>query len=154
MNTSPHPDRPILIVEDSPEDLYTLQRLLRASGLARPILHCEDGDSALNLLFRRGEHGRAPRPAVILLDLNLPGTDGREVLMTLKQHPHLKQIPIIVLSTSSARQDVERSYRMGANSYITKSVNYDGFAHAIQVLVDYWFEVSLLPDLRIIHEQE
>jgi CheY-like chemotaxis protein len=139
------PNQPILLVEDSPEDFETTERAFRKSGLKNPILRCADGDEALDFLFRRGSHAGAPRPGVILLDLNLPGTDGREVLTEIKADPDLKQIPVIVLTTSSDDRDVSACYRAGANSYVQKPVDLDGFMQAIERLNDYWFEVVILP---------
>jgi len=140
--------QPILLVEDSPEDFETTERAFRRSGLKNPIYRCADGDDALDYLHRRGQYSdpaKAPRPGVILLDLNLPGTDGREVLSEIKQDPNLKQIPVIVLTTSKDERDIEVCYRCGANSYIQKPVDLDGFMKAIERLNDYWFEVVILP---------
>jgi CheY-like chemotaxis protein len=140
--------QPILLVEDSPEDFETTERAFRRSGLNNPIYRCVDGDEALDYLHRRGAYtdpGTAPRPGVILLDLNLPGTDGREVLSEIKNDPTLKQIPVIVLTTSKDERDVEVCYSCGANSYIQKPVDLDGFMKAIERLNDYWFEVVILP---------
>jgi two-component system response regulator len=139
------PTQPILLVEDSPEDFETTQRAFRRSGLKNPILRCADGDEALDFLFQRGSHADAPRPGVILLDLNLPGTDGREVLAELKASDDLKQIPVIVLTTSSDERDVQACYKAGASSYIQKPVDVEGFMKAIERLNDYWFEVVILP---------
>ena len=145
MPDSPSPSQPILLVEDSPEDFETTQRAFRRSGLKNPIFRCSDGDDALDFLFRRGDHADAPRPGVILLDLNLPGTDGREVLAEMKSDPELRQIPVIVLTTSSDERDVSACYSAGASSYIQKPVDLDGFMRAIERLNDYWFEVVILP---------
>jgi CheY-like chemotaxis protein len=142
------PSQPILLVEDSPEDFETTQRAFRRSGLKNPIFRCADGDEALDFLFRRGRHAGAPQPGVILLDLNLPGTDGREVLSEIKADPELKQIPVIVLTTSSDDRDVAACYKAGANSYIQKPVDLDGFMRAIERLNDYWFEVVILPKVQ------
>ena len=142
------PTQPILLVEDSPEDFETTQRAFRRSGLKNPIYRCVDGDEALEFLHRRGRYAEpdtAPRPGVILLDLNLPGTDGREVLAEIKKDPNLQKIPVIVLTTSKDERDVEVCYRCGANSYIQKPVDLDGFMKAIERLNDYWFEVVILP---------
>jgi CheY-like chemotaxis protein len=139
------PNQPILLVEDSPEDYVTTERAFRRSGLKNPIFRCADGDEALDFLFRRGRHADAPQPGVILLDLNLPGTDGRDVLAEIKADPELKQIPVIVLTTSSDDRDVAACYKAGANSYIQKPVDLDGFMRAIERLNDYWFEVVILP---------
>jgi CheY-like chemotaxis protein len=135
-------------VEDSPEDFETTERALRKSGLKNPIFRCADGDEALDFLHRRGrfvDPETSPRPGVILLDLNLPGTDGREVLNEVKTDPNLKQIPVIVLTTSKDDRDIEVCYRCGANSYIQKPVDLEGFMRAIERLNDYWFEVVILP---------
>ncbi len=140
--------QPILLVEDSPEDFETTQRAFRRSGLKNPIFRCSDGDEALDFLHQQGEFAdpdKAPRPGVILLDLNLPGTDGREVLAEIKADPALKKIPVIVLTTSSDDRDVDACYRAGASSYIQKPVDLEGFMKAIERLNDYWFEVVILP---------
>jgi CheY-like chemotaxis protein len=141
-------EHPILLVEDSPEDYEITLRALRKAGLANPILRCPDGDEALDYLNQRGVYaapGEAPRPGVILLDLNLPGTDGREVLAEIKQTDDLKTIPVIVLTTSADERDVSGCYQAGANSYIQKPVGLKKFQKAIQRLKDYWFEIVLLP---------
>lgn len=140
--------QPILLVEDSPEDFETTERAFRKSGLKNPIFRCSDGDEALDFLHRRGgfaDPDKAPRPGVILLDLNLPGTDGREVLSDIKADPSLQQIPVIVLTTSSDDRDIDACYRAGASSYIQKPVDLEGFMKAIERLNDYWFEVVILP---------
>lgn len=145
---TPTPNQPILLVEDSPEDYEATVRAFKKSGLRNPIVRCEDGDSALDYLFRRGrweEPESSPRPGVILLDLNLPGTDGREVLQEIKRHDQLRHIPIIVLTTSNDERDVDACYQAGANSYVQKPVDMDGFIRAIERLNGYWFEVVVLP---------
>ena len=139
---------PILLVEDSPEDFEATVRALRQAGLANPIYRCEDGDDALDYLYRRGNYANsvnAPRPGLILLDLNLPGTDGREVLEEIKQADEFKKIPVLVLTTSTDERDIEKCYQMGANSYVKKPVDLDGFMTAIQRLKDFWFGVVILP---------
>ncbi len=142
------PNQPILLVEDSPEDFEATVRAFKKSGLKNPIVRCEDGDGALDYLYRRGpwaDPEESPRPGVILLDLNLPGTDGREVLTEIKKHDQLRHIPVIVLTTSNDQRDVEACYQAGANSYIQKPVDMDGFLKAIERLNGYWFEVVVLP---------
>lgn len=142
------PKQPILLVEDSPEDYEATQRALRRAGLANPIYRCEDGDEALDYLHGRGRFagaGAAPRPGIILLDLNLPGTDGRAVLEEIKADESLRQIPVVVLTTSTDERDIERCYRAGANSYIKKPVDLDGFLRAIHCLKEFWFEIVILP---------
>lgn len=139
------PSQPILLVEDSPEDFEATQRAFRRSGLKNPIVRCEDGEEALDYLYRRGRYTDAARPGVILLDLNLPGTDGRQVLTEIKKDDCLKQIPVVVLTTSADERDISACYRAGANSYIQKPVDIDGFVKAIERLNGYWFEVVILP---------
>lgn len=142
------PQQPILLVEDSPEEYEATVRALKKAGLANPLYRCEDGDEALDFLFQRGAFAdptTAPRPGIILLDLNLPGTDGREVLAEVKADEDLQLIPVIVLTTSTDERDIELCYRYGANSYVKKPVDLEGFLKAIQRLRDYWFEVVILP---------
>jgi len=138
----------ILIVEDNDDDFFATTRAFKKADLANPVRRCTNGDQALDYLFRRGEFSdpdRAPRPGIILLDLNLPGTDGRQVLRVVKADPSLKKIPVIVLTTSRARQDIEKCYADGANSYIQKPVNLEGFVQAVTRLKEYWFEIAILP---------
>lgn len=142
------PEHPILLVDDSPEDCEATRRAFQKAGLANPFFRCADGDEALDFLYQRGKYAgpnAAPRPSLILLDLNLPGTDGRDVLALVKKDPHLKAIPVLVLTTSSDERDIEGCYRAGANSYIKKPVDMGGFLNAIQRLSNYWFEVVILP---------
>lgn len=142
------PQQPVLLVEDSPEDFEATVRALRRAGLVNPILRCEDGDEALDFLHRRGrfaEPGAAPRPGIVLLDLNLPGTDGRDVLAELKATAALRSIPVVVLTTSTDPRDVERCYQAGANSYIEKPVDLERFMQAIQRFTDFWFHIVVTP---------
>ncbi len=138
----------ILLVEDNPEDYETTVRAFKNSGIGNVVYRCSDGDEALDYLYRRGDYAdpeSSPRPGVILLDRNMPGTDGREVLEELKNNENMKQIPVIVLTTSSDERDVAECYKAGANSYIQKPVDLEGFFRAIQRLKDYWFEIVILP---------
>jgi len=138
----------ILIVEDNDDDFLAMVRAFKKAELFNPVQRCTNGDQALDYLLRRGEFSdpdKAPRPGIILLDLNLPGTDGRQVLRVVKADPDLKKIPVVVLTTSRARQDIEKCYADGANSYIQKPVDMAGFVRAITRLKEYWFEVALLP---------
>jgi CheY-like chemotaxis protein len=140
---------PMLVVEDSNEDFEALQRLLGRSALTIPIQRCVNGEQALSFLYRTGSYGdrkRAPRPGLIVLDLNLPGIDGREVLYRIKQDENLKSIPVVVFTTSSNPKDIEDCYQYGVNSYIVKPINFEQLKHDVQMLVDYWFEVTILPD--------
>jgi len=138
----------ILIVEDSDDDFYAVQRAFSKAGLKNPIRRCTNGDQAVDYLFRQGEFSdpvSAPVPGVVLLDLNLPGLDGREVLRRVKSDPALRRIPIIVLTTSNAEQDIEQCYEDGANSYVQKPVDLQKFIVAISRLRDFWFEIAILP---------
>ncbi|MBM4053743.1 MAG: response regulator [Planctomycetes bacterium] len=140
----------ILLVEDSPEDYETTVRAFRKSGLKNGIVHCQDGDEAIDYLFHRGKFADAGKhhlPGIILLDLNLPGTDGREVLKEIKKNETLKKIPVVVLTTSSDERDIEQCYADGANSYIQKPVDLSGFFDAVKRLKEYWFEISIIPKI-------
>jgi CheY-like chemotaxis protein len=148
-NTGTKPERPILVVEDSPEDYELTVRALAKTGYGGPLYRCEDGDEALDFLFRSGKYAdpkTSPRPGIILLDLNLPGTNGREILTEIKGDDHLKRIPVIVLTTSSETRDIEQCYAHGANSYITKPVDLAGFYEIIRRLTEYWFRVVTVPE--------
>ena len=138
----------ILLVEDNNEDFETTKRALRKAGLRNNLRRCEDGDEALDYLRRSGKYAdpkTSPRPGIILLDLNLLGTDGREVLREIKTDKRLRTIPVIVLTTSEDQRDIQYCYNSGANSYLHKQVDLTGFYAAIQRLKDYWFEIVILP---------
>ncbi|HLF98804.1 MAG TPA: response regulator [Methylococcaceae bacterium] len=145
--SAPRPQT-ILVVEDSDDDFHATARAFKKAGLANPVRRCTNGDQALDYLYRRGEFADpadAPRPGIILLDLNLPGTDGREVLRVAKLDPDLHKIPVVVLTTSDAEQDIQRCYDYGANSFVHKPVDLHGFVVAMTRLKEYWFEVAILP---------
>lgn len=135
----------ILLVEDSPSDVRLTQVALRQSTIPHHLHIAEDGEEALDFLYKRSRHLRAPRPDLVLLDLNLPNIDGREVLSTIKQDPHLCTIPVIVLSTSSAPTDVQESYKRAANCFITKPDDWERFTSVIQAIESFWFETATLP---------
>ena len=138
----------ILIVEDSDDDYMATVRAFKKANLLNPVRRCTNGDQAIDYLLLRGEFSdpdKAPRPNIILLDLNLPGTDGKEVLRMIKADPNLQKIPVIVLTTSNAEQDIEQCYAAGANSYVQKPVDLVGFIQSVARLTDYWFNVSILP---------
>lgn len=138
---------PILMVEDSDEDFEAVRWAMRRLGRELPLLRCADGDSALELL--RGEGARAGQgalwPALILLDLNLPGTDGREVLAELKQDARLLPIPVVVMTTSSNPLDVADCFAQGANGYFLKPVDFERFTAQMRLLLDFWLGTALLP---------
>ena len=142
------PDQLILLVEDSPEDYEATVRSLSKAGLANPIFRCENGETALDYLFRRGDFAsrhNAARPGLILLDLDLPGIDGREVLAQIKNDPELKTIPVVVFTISNDEQEVEKCYQAGANGYVKKPIDLESYLKAINRLTNYWFEIVVLP---------
>lgn len=124
-----------------------LGRAFRKHALQNPVLRCVDGDQALEYLQGYGRHVSWPAvlPAIILLDLNMPGTDGRQVLETIKQDEVLSSIPVIIFSTSSNTKDIEECYQLGANSYLTKPIEYAALEAKIQLIVRYWLEAVELP---------
>ena len=135
----------LVVIEDSPEDFEATRRSLVRGGLANPIVHLADGDAALHYFFAGGRCAAGTAPALILLDLNLPGTDGRQVLARVKSDPGLREVPVVVLTTSRDERDVAECYRAGANSYIQKPVDLAAFQRAIRTLREYWFDVVVLP---------
>lgn len=140
---------PILIVEDSDEDYEALVWALRKVDPSYATMRCADGDDALDYLFRRGVYAppaAAPRPAIVLLDLNLTSVDGAEVLQQSKADEDLRLIPVVVWTNSADPQDVARSYRSGANSYMLKRLDLDAFVREVEALTRYWFHVVMLPE--------
>ena len=135
----------ILLAEDSPTDALLTRQALAAGKLLNRLHIVEDGVKAIGFLRRKAPYADAPRPHLILLDLNMPRKDGREVLAEIKADDDLKVIPVVVLTTSSAEVDVLKSYRLHANCYITKPVDFDSFAAAIATLEHFWFAVVTLP---------
>ena len=134
----------ILLVEDSPSDVAMIRAALREGHIANDMHVAGDGEEALEYLFRRGQFRDARRPDLILLDLNLPKKDGREVLAEVKADGDLKVIPVVVLTTSAAESDVLRMYKLHANSYITKPVGFVQFLAAIQHIEEFWLTLVRL----------
>lgn len=135
----------ILLVEDNPADVRLTQEVLRETELDFELQVARDGEQALAMLRRQGPHADVPTPDLVLLDLNLPRKDGREVLGEMKRDPGLRSIPVVVLSTSKAESDVLTCYDLHANCYLTKPVDLDQFAEMVQVLQQFWFSTVLLP---------
>lgn len=138
----------ILMADDDPDDRMLTGEALEESLLANDLHFVEDGEELMDYLHCRGKYSdpaSAPKPGVILLDLNMPKKDGREALKEIKSDPNLKRIPIVVMTTSKVEQDILRSYDLGANSYITKPVTFDGLVDVIRNLGRYWFEIVELP---------
>lgn len=139
---------PLLVVEDSDEDFAALQRIMQRLAIRNPIFRCVDGDEVLDYLYQVGRYKHqnlAIRPSVILLDLNLPGTNGRDVLEQIKQDQNFKEIPIIVFTTSSNPTDIEFCYQKGANGYLIKPMDFHELQKTVRAFVDYWLEVNTPP---------
>ncbi|MCU0525013.1 MAG: response regulator [Elainella sp. Prado103] len=135
----------ILLVEDSPSDANLTIRNFQSSKIANHLHWVEDGEAALAYLQQQGEYRDAPRPDLVLLDLNLPGLDGREVLSAIKTHPQLRVIPVVVLTTSEDEADILHSYQLSANCYITKPVDVQQFIQVIRLINDFWLIAVKLP---------
>jgi len=138
----------LLLAEDDDEDLEMTLDALKESRLSNDIRVTRDGEELMEYLLREGRYGDgadAPTPGLILLDLNMPRKDGREALAEIKSNPKLRKIPVIVLTTSKAEEDIVRSYDLGVNSFIAKPVTFSGLADAMKVLREYWFEIVELP---------
>src|SRR5690606_8275013 len=131
----------ILIVEDSDDDFEATKRAFSKTNLRNPIKHVKSGEEALAYLESRKES----KPGIILLDLNMPGMDGRMTLELIKKNGKLKKIPVVILTTSDDERDVKACYELGANTYVQKPVDFDGLISAIKQLKEYWFEIALLP---------
>lgn len=135
----------ILLVEDNPADVRLTIEALREGKVRNNLSVVKDGVEAIEFLRRRGPYGEAPRPDLILLDLNLPRKDGREVLGEIKNDENLRRIPVVVLTTSSAEADILKSYALHANCYITKPVDLDQFVGVVKSIDDFWLTVVRLP---------
>jgi chemotaxis family two-component system response regulator Rcp1 len=135
----------ILLVEDNPGDARLTREALREGKIRNNLHHVKDGVEAMEFLRRIGPHAAAPRPDIILLDLNLPRKDGREVLADLKADPVLRMIPVVVLTTSEAEQDIVRTYELHANCYITKPVDLEKFITIVRAIEDFWLAIVRLP---------
>jgi len=135
----------ILLVEDNPVDVMLTKEAFSAGRVLNNLHVAEDGEEAMDFLYKRGKFSSAPSPEIILLDLNLPRKDGREVLAEVKQDPTLRHIPVIVLTTSEDQEDIWRSYELQANCFITKPVDMEQFTKALECLGEFWFTVIKLP---------
>lgn len=135
----------ILMVEDNPGDVRLTREALKDAKVSNSLRVVEDGAAALDFLYRRNGYGNAPRPDLILLDLNLPKKNGREVLEEIKQDAQLKTIPVVILTTSQAEEDVVRAYRLHANCYISKPVDFVQFTKIVRTIEDFWLSIVTLP---------
>lgn len=139
----------ILMADDDEEDRMLTRKAFELNHLGNELRFVEDGEELLDYLYHRGQYTggeNAPRPGLILLDLNMPRRDGREALEVIKKDPSLRRIPVVVMTTSEADQDIARSYDLGANSYVTKPVTFESLARVIKALDKYWFEIVVLPE--------
>jgi two-component system, chemotaxis family, response regulator Rcp1 len=136
----------ILLVEDSPSDTDLTIEAFQEGRIPSNLSHVEDGVEAMEFLGRNGSYVNAPRPDLILLDLNLPRKDGREVLAKLKADPDLRTIPVVVLTTSKDDQDIFQAYQLQANCYIAKPVDFEQFVNVVRAIEHFWLEVATLPD--------
>ncbi|MFC0861549.1 response regulator [Sphaerimonospora cavernae] len=135
----------VLLVEDDPGDELMTREAFADNKIGNTLHVVRDGEEALDFLYRRGAHTEAPRPGLILLDLNLPKYDGREVLRQIKSDSDLNHIPVVVLTTSAAEEDILRSYKLHANAYVTKPVDLDQFIAAVQQIDEFFVQVVRLP---------
>ena len=135
----------ILMVEDNPGDVRLAMEALREGKVRNHMYTVDDGENALAFLRRLGQYAEMPRPDLILLDLNLPGKNGQEVLAEIKQDPDLKRIPVVILTVSEAETDILKSYNLHANCYITKPVDLDRFIQVVKSIEDFWLTVVMLP---------
>jgi chemotaxis family two-component system response regulator Rcp1 len=135
----------LLLVEDNPGDVRLTKETLKDAKLMVDLNVVGDGVEAMAFLRQQGKHAKAPRPDLILLDLNLPKKDGREVLAEIKQDPELKRIPVVVLTISTAEEDILKSYNLYANAYVSKPLNLEQFAKITKAIEDFWFTIVKLP---------
>lgn len=135
----------ILLVEDNPGDVRLTVEALKEAKVRNNLRIVTDGEDAMDVLYRRGKYTNATHPDLILLDLNLPKKDGREILAEIKKDTVLKRIPIVILTTSSAEEDILRAYDLHANCYITKPVDFDQFMKVVQSIESFWLTIVCLP---------
>ena len=135
----------ILMIEDNPGDVRLTEEALKDNKIKNNLYVCKDGEEGLNFLFQRNGYEQAVRPDLILLDLNLPKLNGRDILKAIKEEPGLRRIPVVVLTSSEAEEDIVRSYDLHANSYITKPVNFDQFFNVVKSIEEFWLTVVKLP---------
>jgi CheY-like chemotaxis protein len=139
----------ILMADDDPDDRMLTEDALKEAHLANDIHFVEDGEALMDYLYHRkayADPASSPRPSIILLDLNMPKKDGREALKEIKNDPELRRIPVIIMTTSKAEQDIVRSYDLGANSYLTKPITFDELVVVMRDLGKYWFNIIELPE--------
>jgi two-component system response regulator len=136
----------VLLVEDNPGDVKLTREALSETKMLVNLYTVCDGVEALDFLYQRGKYESAQRPDIIILDLNLPLKDGREVLSEIKNQEHLKRIPVVILTSSKAEEDIVKSYNLHANCYITKPLDFDQFIQIVKSIEQFWFTIVKLPD--------
>jgi chemotaxis family two-component system response regulator Rcp1 len=144
----------IFLIEDNRADIRLIQEALKLSAKQHQVITVRDGVAAMAYLRQDGEYEDAPRPDLILLDLNLPKKDGREVLAEIKADPNLKHIPVVVLSTSRNEEDILKSYDLHVNCYISKSRNLSQLFKIVRGIEEFWLETATLPDLEALHKNQ
>jgi len=135
----------ILLVEDNPGDADLAREALEGGKIKNNLFIVADGEAAMDFLYRAGPYSDVPRPDLILLDLNLPRKDGREVLADIKAHKDLKRIPVVILTTSKSEEDILKSYNLHANCYITKPIDLNQFIKVVRCIEDFWLSIVVLP---------
>lgn len=135
----------ILLADDDEDDRMMTRDAFQRHRLANAFHTVNDGEELMDFLYRRGPHANAPRPGLILLDLNMPRKDGREALQEIKADPELRRIPIVILTTSREEEDILKTYDLGANSFITKPVGFESMVKIVDTLGTYWFQIVELP---------
>lgn len=136
----------ILLIEDNIADIRLITEVLKSFEAPKDIYHVKDGIEAMNFLRQQGEYKNLPKPDIIILDINLPNKSGFEVLKEIKEDEKLKNIPVVVLSTSNSMEDINKSYFLQANCYITKPIELDDFVKAVKKIEDFWFSTADLPE--------
>ena len=136
----------ILLVEDNPGDSRLAKEALKESKLKNNLYVAEDGVEAMNFLYKTGKYSKMPRPDLVILDLNLPKKDGREVLAEIKNDDNLKRIPVVILTISKAEEDILRTYNLHANCYVTKPLDLDQFMKVVRSIEDFWLTIVKLPN--------
>ena len=144
----------ILLVEDNPGDVDLAREALETGKVRNTLNVVGDGEAALAFLRRQGQYAGVPRPGLVLLDLNLPRKDGREVLSEIKTDPHLRRIPVVILTSSKAEEDILKTYDLHANCFITKPIDLNQFIKVVQAIEDFWFTIVQLPSANGSTKQE
>ena len=156
MSPAPHEPIHILMADDDADDRFLTKKALLKSRLANEVSFVEDGEELMDYLRYKGRYNKdnAPRPDLILLDLNMPRKDGREALQEIKADPELRSIPVVVMTTSQQEQDILHTYDIGVNSFITKPVSFDELVKIMDVIGMYWFQIVKLPGLNTVHSHQ